>query len=584
MERVLNEKKPAGRANGLVIVGRILSAIPALMIVAGVVLALVLPVCLSFTDWNMITEPNFIGGENYATLFTRDEAFGCALVNTLWDLLLIGLGGFLLCLLISLLIRTLPRGVKYAVIVLLLTPLVCPGMLGVFARILRGDRIGFLNWWLLQRDVIREPILFLTTPEYAPHIVRGVQLLRSIGPGVLIISAGLDSVRCTVLEESRQRGMRSHFGVFWGITLRRMRLPLMLAAVVMVMGAIGKSWISAQLTGYSSVESGGYTLLQHAQDYGFARYEMGYAATIFFVMQVLVLLAMLVMCGAIFLLTLRPSSWRCRQLPAPQPTAGLTSGWDAWRVLWTVIGAVAAHVLVILPAFLLYMEGNHALMPINELFAYPPRIRVETPTLDNFNDLFILLQKSWVPVWDEVFDAVLSGLLLAVLTAGLIGLVGYGLSHRQSRGICVLLTVILMVVLLCSPVAGSLNLMLPHGYSERIEFAEPLTWTLWAFVPVCLGMGISFGEMRRRKRTVRRLVISGVAYGCLALYLCVRGSLGRYLDQISIGGIARTGVASAGGMLQDSISVLLLIPIVMGAFQMLSGLCDQRPLYCGEEK
>ena len=38
-----------------------------------------------------------------------------------------------------------------------------------------------------------------------------------------------------------------------------------------------------------------------------------------------------------------------------------------------------------------------AFKPLNELFIYPPRLFVQNPTLDNFTDLIMLMEESWVP-------------------------------------------------------------------------------------------------------------------------------------------------------------------------------------------
>lgn len=45
----------------------------------------------------------------------------------------------------------------------------------------------------------------------------------------------------------------------------------------------------------------------------------------------------------------------------------------------------------------LVMIVNNALKPLDEIFQYPPKIFVRNPTLDNFSDLFVLMNLSWVP-------------------------------------------------------------------------------------------------------------------------------------------------------------------------------------------
>jgi len=45
----------------------------------------------------------------------------------------------------------------------------------------------------------------------------------------------------------------------------------------------------------------------------------------------------------------------------------------------------------------LVMIINNALKPLDELYQFPPRIFVKNPTLENFSDLFTLMNSTWVP-------------------------------------------------------------------------------------------------------------------------------------------------------------------------------------------
>lgn len=61
-------------------------------------------------------------------------------------------------------------------------------------------------------------------------------------------------------------------------------------------------------------------------------------------------------------------------------------------LLFTIMGICA--VFMVLP---LVMIINNALKPLDELFQYPPKIWVRNPHLENFSDLFVLMNTSWVP-------------------------------------------------------------------------------------------------------------------------------------------------------------------------------------------
>ena len=68
-------------------------------------------------------------------------------------------------------------------------------------------------------------------------------------------------------------------------------------------------------------------------------------------------------------------------------------------------------------AFPLVFSINHAFKPMNEIFLFPPNIFVRNPTMNNFQDLFIIMSKSWVTFSRYIFNTVF---ITAAGTAGLI--------------------------------------------------------------------------------------------------------------------------------------------------------------------
>jgi ABC-type glycerol-3-phosphate transport system permease component len=67
--------------------------------------------------------------------------------------------------------------------------------------------------------------------------------------------------------------------------------------------------------------------------------------------------------------------------------------------------------------FPLVFNINHAFKPLNEIFLFPPNIFVRSPTMNNFQDLFVIMSKSWVTFSRYIFNTVF---LTAVGTVGLI--------------------------------------------------------------------------------------------------------------------------------------------------------------------
>ncbi|MBR6381016.1 MAG: carbohydrate ABC transporter permease [Lachnospiraceae bacterium] len=76
-------------------------------------------------------------------------------------------------------------------------------------------------------------------------------------------------------------------------------------------------------------------------------------------------------------------------------------------------------VFMVLP---LVMIVNNALKPLDELYQFPPKIFVRNPTLENFSDLFTLMNGSWVPFSRYIFNTVIitgGGMLGHVICASL---------------------------------------------------------------------------------------------------------------------------------------------------------------------
>jgi ABC-type glycerol-3-phosphate transport system permease component len=67
-------------------------------------------------------------------------------------------------------------------------------------------------------------------------------------------------------------------------------------------------------------------------------------------------------------------------------------------VILTIFGLFFAYPLV--------YAVNNAFKPLNEIFLFPPRLFVRQPTFNNFQDLFIIMSKSWVTFSRYIFNTV----------------------------------------------------------------------------------------------------------------------------------------------------------------------------------
>ena len=61
-------------------------------------------------------------------------------------------------------------------------------------------------------------------------------------------------------------------------------------------------------------------------------------------------------------------------------------------------------IFMVLP---LVMIVNNALKPLDELYQFPPKIFVRNPTLENFTDLFVLMNDSWIPFSRYILNTII---------------------------------------------------------------------------------------------------------------------------------------------------------------------------------
>ena len=94
----------------------------------------------------------------------------------------------------------------------------------------------------------------------------------------------------------------------------------------------------------------------------------------------------------------------------------------------SVGGDIGINVLLILLGAFMFLPMLYVIMqslkPLDELWMFPPRFYVMNPTLENFSDLFSLMNTSWVPFSRHIFNTVLitaagtfGNLLLASMAA-----------------------------------------------------------------------------------------------------------------------------------------------------------------------
>lgn len=92
----------------------------------------------------------------------------------------------------------------------------------------------------------------------------------------------------------------------------------------------------------------------------------------------------------------------------------------------------------------LIMIINNALKPLDEIYQFPPKIFVRNPTLENFSDLFVLMNNSWVPFSRYIFNTIIitgGGMVGHVILASL---AAYPLAKHEFPGKKVLFNMVVL--------------------------------------------------------------------------------------------------------------------------------------------
>lgn len=253
------------------------------------VLPVLMSVGLSFTYFNMLEPPEFVGWQNYVKLLLEDDIFIISLKNTLLFAVITGPISYFLCLLFAWIINEFRPKMRAFLTLVFYAPSITGNAFIVWNLILTGDRYGYLNGLLLRLDIINEAVLWMKTETLILPVLIVVQLWLSLGTGFLAFLAGLQTVDRSMYEAAAIDGVKNRWQELWFVTLPAMRPQLMFGAVMQITMSFAVADISIYLAGNPSVNYAGATIVTHLLDYGSTRLDMGYAsaiATILFLLMV----------------------------------------------------------------------------------------------------------------------------------------------------------------------------------------------------------------------------------------------------------------------------------------------------------
>ncbi len=256
----------------------------AILFIVFIVIPVAMAALLSFTYFDTIQFPKFIGLRNYIALLTEDEIFmKYVLPNTITFAVIVGPGGYMLAFLLAWMLAQLPRLPRTILALILYSPSMTSSvtMAVVWQTLFSGDQNGYLNSFLLNLRLIQEPIQWLQSPQYLMPIMIVVTLWSSMGVGFLAMLAGILEINPELYEAAAIDGMSSRWQEIFYITIPSMKPQMLFGAVMAIVGTFQAGSVGVALSGANPTpQYAGQLIVNHIEDYGFLRYEMGYAAAV----------------------------------------------------------------------------------------------------------------------------------------------------------------------------------------------------------------------------------------------------------------------------------------------------------------
>lgn len=239
---------------------------------------------LSFTNFDTVQMPKFIGIKNYIDLFTSDTVFmQKVLPNTIIYAVFVGVGGYVLSFFLAWSLSQVTKRVRTVMAIIIYSPSMTGSVMlsTIFGVIFNGDESGYLNYFLLKLKLISEPVQWLQSDKYLLPIMIIVSLWSSMGVGFLAVLSGIMNVNEELYEAAYIDGVKNRFQEIIYVTIPSTKPQMLFSAVMSIVGTFSSAGVGVTLSGSNPTPNyAGQLIVTHIEDFGFLRYEMGYAAAV----------------------------------------------------------------------------------------------------------------------------------------------------------------------------------------------------------------------------------------------------------------------------------------------------------------
>ncbi|OZU88508.1 ABC transporter permease [Virgibacillus indicus] len=245
---------------------------------------------LTFLDWKIIGDPEFVGLKHWIAFF-NDKLAWKAIWNTVLFSIYYIVPTMALGLLLALIINS---GVKFGGFFkgIFFLPVVTSFVIiaGIWGWLFRGTETGMVNWIISFIGI--DPQLFLADSGQALMVLAGLSVFKVAGSTMIYYFAGLQSIPKQLYEAAKIDGA-SAFRIFWTITFPLLKPIHFYVAIITTIGSFQIFDSTFLLTGggpnYSTT-----TIVFYLYQQGFAGLNLSYAAVLSYALFFIILVVSLI--------------------------------------------------------------------------------------------------------------------------------------------------------------------------------------------------------------------------------------------------------------------------------------------------
>ncbi|SDN57502.1 multiple sugar transport system permease protein/sn-glycerol 3-phosphate transport system permease protein [Psychrobacillus sp. OK028] len=245
---------------------------------------------LTFMDWRVIGDPEFVGLKHWKYLLNDSLAWK-AIWNTVKFSIYYILPTMALGLILALIINSGVRGAKLFKGVFFL-PVVTSFVIiaGIWGWLFRGTEEGMINYIIGFVGI--EPQLFLSNSSQALAVLAGLSVFKVAGSTMIYYFAGLQSIDRQLYEAARIDGA-SPFKIFWNVTFPLLKPIHFYVAITTTIGSF-QIFDSAYLLTGGGPNYATTTIVYYLYSQGFTSLNLSYAAVLSYVLFFIILIISLI--------------------------------------------------------------------------------------------------------------------------------------------------------------------------------------------------------------------------------------------------------------------------------------------------